>query len=275
MLTNLKFFNAGYCMQNEFLTGTGTFRWRKFHAVFASFEHPVHGKCLIDTGYGPMFLEATARLPGWIMRNLLFTPYRQTVFEPDFLSRLEIDPQQISHIFVSHFHADHIGGLSRFRESQFVARTESLQWLETLSPWKQLHHGFLPQLLPDNFLSRCLPVAEDRFRETPDVAGRIPAIDYWGDGSLILLDLPGHARGHTGYLLNTDRGRICYAVDSFWDSRTFEKARRLPLPARRVQYSIVDYMETQHRLREFAASTQVPVLACHCERTQQYVANKD
>ncbi len=270
MLRNVRFLNAGYCIQNEFLTGVDTFRWRRFYAVCMTFDHPVHGRCMIDSGYGPRFLDATARLPHRLMRYIVYTPTRQAVFGDSFLSSVNIDPAKISHLFISHYHADHIGGLSRFPFSRLVARLKPLKWLQGLSRIKQLHNGFLEDLLPTDFHARCEAVDEDRFSPHSPYHPEIPAIDYWGDGSLILLDLPGHAIGQTGYILTTDRGTICYAVDAFWDVRAFEAEKRLPLLARRVQHSMKDYDTSLRRLRELHAETGIPVLGCHCKKTQAY-----
>ncbi len=273
-LTHLRYFNAGYCVQNEYFTGTGTLRWRRFSAVFLSFKHPVHGQCLIDTGYGPTFLRIAKRtFSGWLMRHLLYTPAKQPVFQAGFLSSLGIQPEQVSHVFVSHYHADHIGGLDQFPTSQIVCRSEPLYELQSLSPWKQLDNGFLSQLIPHDFLTRVAPVDESRFSIVPQVDSAIPSYDYFGDGSVVLMDLPGHARGHTGYLLNTEQGRIGYMVDAFWDTRTFEQSRRLPFPSRRVQHDPFQYQLTLDRLRDFQKQAGVPLLACHCQTTQSYVEN--
>lgn len=275
-LKNLRFLNAGYCVQNEYLTGTASFRWRRFHAVLLSFEHPVHGHCLIDTGYGPRFLVATARYPARLMRQVVYTPTHQPVFKSSLFPRLGIEPDTISHIFVSHYHADHIGGLTLFPSSRFVARSEPLEWLRSLSRIGQLHNGFLEELLPSDFMARCESVEESRFHVSSSARpGQIPSFDFWNDGSLILLDLPGHAIGQTGYILNTEKGHVCYAVDAFWDYRAFDREHRLPFLARRVQHSEDQYELTQQRLREFRTATGIPVLACHCLRTQEYVENPD
>lgn len=275
MLTNVQFHNAGYCLQNEFFTGTGTFRWRRFYAVFVSFEHPLHGRCVIDTGYGPAFSAATSHLPGRIMRHLLMTPRGQSVFNSDFLTSLDIFPEKVTHVFLSHYHADHIGGLSRFSSSKVVCRPQPLHWLQQLSPWKQLHNGFLPQLIPDDMEQRLLAVEESQFETgrmvVPDVVSDISTTDYWNDGSLMLMDLPGHGIGHTGYMLNTDQGMLCYVVDAFWDIRTFDQKKDLPWPARQVQYSMTEYRATQEKLRQFRESSGIALIACHCGTTQKYV----
>jgi glyoxylase-like metal-dependent hydrolase (beta-lactamase superfamily II) len=280
LLSHVQFHNAGYCFQNEYFTGTGTYHWRKFQAVFVSFEHPVHGRCLIDTGYGPAFLEATRKLPGWIMRHLLYTPSRQPVFSEGYLQQLEIDTAQISHVFISHFHADHIGGLcvqgkNRFPNARLVHRVQPLQWLKTLNPWVQLDQGFLPQLLPDRFSQDGRAIEESAFTDNSAVTSLFRTLDFWNDGSLILMDLPGHAIGHTGYLLNTDQGPIGYVVDAFWDSRTFDQNRRLPWAARRVQHNLSDYESTQEKLRQFRQMTGIPLSACHCKTTQRYVLDSN
>jgi glyoxylase-like metal-dependent hydrolase (beta-lactamase superfamily II) len=273
-LTDLRYFNAGYCVQNEYFTGTGTLRWRRFSAVFVAFEHPVHGQCLIDTGYGPTFLQIAKRtFSGWLMRHLLFTPANQPVFQAGFLSSLGVQPEQVSHVFVSHYHADHIGGLDQFPTSKLVCRPEPLRVLQSLSPWKQLDNGFLPQLIPHDLSARLAPVEESRFSIVPHIDSAIPSCDYFGDGSVVLLDLPGHACGHTGYLLNTAQGRIGYVVDAFWDTRTFQQSRHLPVVSRRVQRDPFLYQQTQDRLRELQKQAGIPLLACHCPTTQSYVEN--
>lgn len=270
-LKNVQFHNGGFCFQNEYFTGTGTFRQRRFQAVFVTFDHPVDGQCMIDTGYGPAFLNATARLPGWVMRHLLYTPSDQPVFHRQPLASAQPPVVTAPTIFLSHYHADHIGGVTEHPASRFICRPEPLALLRQFSPWKQLHHGFLPGLLPNDFDQRVDAIDNSRFTSNPAFFDDLLTLDYWNDGSLILLDLPGHALGHTGYILNTATGPIGYIVDACWDTRQLMQGKRLPWISRQLQQDPTAYESTQQRLMALHRRTGIPLLACHCERTQAYV----
>jgi hypothetical protein len=60
----VSFVNAGYCTQLGYFAGSARRGPAKFHSVFLLLEHAQHGASLIDTGYGPWFLEATRTFPG-------------------------------------------------------------------------------------------------------------------------------------------------------------------------------------------------------------------
>lgn len=269
-LTNLRFHNGGYCRQSVYLSGVPSFGFRRFYAVFLEFEHPTHGRCLIDTGYGPAMLEATRRFPHRLMRWLTPIPKRQAIFEPGYPQSIGVAPDSIDRIFVSHFHADHIGCTRQFPTATFIYRNESLETLSSLSPMKQMDHAFVPELLPDDFVARGETIAEDRFNSEAKCAP-FGSFDYWGDGSLTLIDLPGHAVGHTGYLLNTDKGRVLYVVDAFWDQRSWRRGGRLPLVSRRIHHSYSVFLETQRGITELCQRESLVPLACHCPETQAYV----
>ena len=233
-LKNVRFINHGSCWQSQYFTANGRWSFRRFQAVAVCFEHPTHGRCLIDTGYGPSYLRATAGFPARLARWLLPVDRKSAAFSMagDFSRQLGISLDQIKFVFISHFHGDHIGGLDLLPHCQVVYRSAMLTQLKTLSHRQQLTHGFFSELIPSDLDSRTIPIDEADWR--PDVlqdcewacyprfdAGRateqaLQAIDFWGDGSLVLFDAPGHAMGHMGFLLNTHPRPIVYAVDAFW-----------------------------------------------------------
>ncbi len=240
-------------------------------AVFVSFEHPSHGRCLIDTGYGPDLFEATRRFPWRLLRWFTPIPKRQPFTQTGYLETLKIDPQKIQTVFLSHFHVDHIGGTRLFPESQFVYRSESLDQLNQMTHWKQINDGFVPALLPADFRERGTEVKESSFSAGAKPLEQFQTFDYWGDGSLMLIDLPGHALGHTGYLLNTNTGPMLYVVDAFWDSRPFETGRKLPWLSRHIFHSYKLSQQTNQRLRDLSKQHSLVPLACHCPLTQRLI----
>src|SRR5262249_6934860 len=126
--------------------------------------------------------------------------------------------KDIKHLFVSHFHGDHIAGLRDFPEACFTYRGDAFEALSRESMWGQIHHGFLAQLLPRDFVERGSAIDLPKSAaQTSNSLSEFRTLDYWGDGSLLLVDLPGHALGHTGFVLRTDAATVFYIVDACWD----------------------------------------------------------
>ena len=271
-LGRVTFLNSGYCTQWSNLAGRPTWRRDRFHAVFVYLEHPRFGAALIDAGYGPPFLEATRRFPERLYRWL--TPANIGPGPAEVLRSQGLDPAAIRTIFVSHFHGDHIAGLADFPAARFVHRRDVLDRLRPLGAWQRLHHGFLADLLPADFAERGDPFTSDAFRPGVDEWSEFRVLDWWGDGSVVLVDLPGHADGHMGYLLRTPTGPVFYIVDACWDIDVMMRAGKLPFISRRVQHSYTAYVDTQAKLRRLLArAAELPMWACHCPRTQRHVAN--
>lgn len=262
--------NVGHCWQSRYFAGAGGFTPRRFHAVVVHFKHPDHGECLIDTGYGPDYWRVTRSFPERFLRWVTPLSRRQPVFGSSYPACVGVDAARITTVFVSHFHADHIGGLRQYPAARLVYRQSALDWLSGLGRWRQIHQGFLAGLLPDDLASRGESVGEEPFERRPELGG-LSGFDYWGDGSLWLVDLPGHAVGQMGFVLTTAQGRLGYAVDAFWDGEVWERGKKLPWLARKVQHSWPDYEATQAALRRSAAATGITWLGTHCPRTQAWV----
>ncbi len=273
-LSQVQFHNGGYCVQLGRMAGADSWKPRQFHAVFVSFVHPIHGLCLIDTGYGPATRDANRSFAGMLMSILLPIPRRQVFDEPNYPNNvLPFTADDVQRVFISHFHADHIGGLSLFPKSTWVYRDATLRGLLEASWTSRLHHGFFPQLLTDALQTQCDVIEETMFQHSDAEVHGFLTYDYFGDGSLILVDMPGHALGHTGYLLRTSNlGEIFYVVDACWDMESWACQRSLPWISRALPQDHVAYQQTQEKMRRMAASFPGPLLACHCPLTQAYVA---
>lgn len=267
-LKEVRFLDGGHCVHLEFLTGVRSFCWRRIHATFVSFVHPEHGPCLIDTGYGPWIYPATRSLLERGVRWLTPIPRNQSFRTNDYWNRHSIDPQQVTHIFISHFHIDHIGSLRSFPNARLVYRKDAYDELSGMTRWQQIHQGYFSKLLPDDFEARGVPTDQSQLKLSRDGKLPFPALDYWGDGSLWLVDLPGHALGHTGYLMHDEQDSYFYATDAYWDRRYIQSERKLPGLARNVQHDSQKYEETVARLRQWEREAGKLTIACHCPTTQ-------
>lgn len=286
-LNNIRFLNAGYCRQFAYWTGTGKLSICKFQAVLVYFEHPRHGSFLIDTGYDQHFYSAASRFPFRLYRWLMPTSVDRDNCLTTALSRASINPAKLSGLFLSHFHPDHIGGLSALPRLPLILRRKPLDELRAMSSLQQLHHGFIPGLFDASRDQDIVSIQEEQFnhQQLPsDIVPTLncseqaqslwPMLDYWNDGSLLLIDLPGHAMGHTGFIMNGPTGRLFYIVDATWNVDVLRSGKQLPWLARKLQPHYSTYWETQQKLYQLSRqNSQLTMLACHCPRTQSHVEN--
>ncbi|HEX6820157.1 MAG TPA: MBL fold metallo-hydrolase [Ktedonobacterales bacterium] len=257
------FLDTGYCVASEAHAIEGGARRRiAYHSLVALLRHPEHGWLLWDAGYTPRMLEATSRLPEALYR--LVTPL---CLRPDLavvrqLARFGLESRDIQRIVVSHFHADHVAGLRDFPHSGFLATRIAYEDAASRRGFAALRRGILSALLPEDFAERAelLPA----FIGEP-LGSLGPTHDLFADGSLLLVALPGHARGQIGLLANTESGPVLFAADSCWLSRSIREER----PPARITNLLADDPEavrkTIGRVHAFAAANpSVRIVPSHC-----------
>lgn len=105
---------------------------------------------------------------------------------PEQLARIKVDPKQIEVIGISHYHYDHMGQAQLFPQARLLIGKGDAQVLRT----------------PGN--PRAKPLAH-----WINGDGNIEEIggdkDVFGDGSVLMLDMPGHTPGHHGLLVKLAR----------------------------------------------------------------------
>ncbi len=255
--------DTGYCLASEHhLIRTGTRRTVHCHSIVAILEHPQHGWFLWDTGYAPRMLEATRWLPFRLYRwatPLRLDPKLAVVAQ---LARFGLTPADIRSVIVSHFHADHLCGLRDFPQARFVATKSAVDDVARRRGWSALRRGLIPSLLPEDFAER-LTLLPDFIGAPLGALG--PTHDFFGDGSVRFVMLPGHAHGQVGMLVQTDDGPLFFVADGAWMSR----AIRENAPPHWLTHLIVDdagaMQQTLTQLHEFArAHPEVTMIPTHC-----------
>ncbi|NNJ13604.1 MBL fold metallo-hydrolase [Chloroflexales bacterium ZM16-3] len=231
-------------------------------ALVALIGHPQHGWTLFDTGYAPRMLEATRRLPWRLYR--LATPLRirpeQAAVRQ--LAQIGLAPADIRRVIISHFHADHVAGLRDFPDVPVIASAEAFVSIAGRRGLNALRRAHIPALMPDDMAARAVALPAFTGPPLPHLG---PTHDLFGDGSLLLVNLPGHARGQIGALLQTESGPVLLAADGAWTSRAIREQR----PPARLTYFFVDDARAVGRtlanLGAFAAARpDVRIVPCHC-----------
>lgn len=245
-----------------------------FPATVALIYHEQFGYILFDTGYSLRFHEVTKRFPEKLYA--LVTPVdisaEETLVEQ--LRRRNITNKDIKLIILSHFHADHIGGISDFPTAQYIYLKHAYDALQNLSTVRAVFNGFLKKLLPDDFLNR-----SSAFTFTARTSTKLDydyfsdGYDVLGDGSLIAVELPGHAPGHIGLIVHADKGAYFLVGDACWVRENFTCDSQPHWLVRRfVLHNVAQYKATLNQLKQFHLHyPEVKIVPCHCRTSHALV----
>lgn len=237
MTVQLTLLTAGSCRDPERMVRRhGSWRPVTIPSMVGVIRHSDLGVVLFDTGYTPRFFTETARMPASMYARI--TPVSCAAGDTAVaqLRRAGVDPQDVSLVLISHFHADHVSGLRDFPAARFLYFRSALdpQWADRGS-LRQLRHGFLPGLLPVDFDARSEFVDDRAAVPLPLPVPELgPGFDLLGDGSVLGIDLSGHVPGQLGLLIRTaHQAAVLLVADACWSSRALTH-NELPHPLARL-----------------------------------------
>jgi glyoxylase-like metal-dependent hydrolase (beta-lactamase superfamily II) len=116
---------------------------------------------------------------------------------PDQLARIGVRPEQISILGISHYHFDHTGQAATFAHARLIMGAADIAALRGTDPGIER-----APLAP--WLTGGGRVTEARGDH-----------DVFGDGSVIMLNLPGHTPGHTALLVRLASGPVMLSGDTW------------------------------------------------------------
>lgn len=130
----------------------------------------------------------------------------------DQLATLKVDPAKIGRIGASHYHGDHIGQAQDFPGATLLIGKDDWEALKAVQP------GAPPRMgAPDP-----KPVAH-----WTSGAGKVDPVtgdrDVFGDGSVVMMNLPGHTPGHHALLVRLkNKGPVLLSGDTAHTTSNYE-----------------------------------------------------
>ncbi|KAF8064008.1 Metallo-hydrolase/oxidoreductase [Lyophyllum atratum] len=198
--------------------------------------------------------------------NNMALDVRQDVVES--LAKGGLATTDIATVCLSHCHFDHVGDPQLFPTSAFLVGAAAAS----------LFNPGYPANPSSNYPSNLLPADRTRYLSPDDWApvGPFPrALDFYGDGSLYIVDAAGHHHGHLNVLARTSAdGRwLLMAGDSahHWSLVTGENEIATAHGCAHMDKEAAE--EHLARIREFMKEPRVRVLLAHDE--PWYKENKD
>jgi glyoxylase-like metal-dependent hydrolase (beta-lactamase superfamily II) len=259
---------AGYCHSSEHHSLAGGRKLLlKFPGILGLIRHPQHGPILFDTGYGMHFYDEIRQFPGWLYGKATPVFLKEEETAANQLRRRGIRPEDISLVILSHFHADHVAGVKDFPNARFACYEHAYQQLRRMNGLRAVTHGYLGGLLPRDFESRATDLAGlNQVELPPQFRPFTTGVDLLGDRSVVAVDLPGHALGHYGILVDCDPRPFFMVGDACWHGKAYREDL-MPhwLPQHLVFSDRHAYRHSLHQLHELCkANPDLIIAPSHC-----------
>jgi glyoxylase-like metal-dependent hydrolase (beta-lactamase superfamily II) len=261
---SLSVIRGGEMRSQEGFSVRGGSLMKSFISALVAFvvEHP-QGRLLIDAGVArdvPQHLKTTP----WLLQTFASLTVRQPTV--DALAARGIEPRDLRGIVLTHSHWDHVSGLADLREvpvwitSQELTHARSNDDGGTL--YRQLESEGPLQLrdltFPDGEYG---PFAKSH--------------DFFGDGSVVIVPIPGHTPGSIGVFVSSSSGeRFLIIGDTAWAKEGVDWPAEKPWLARRmVDFDAATVREQLILLHQLQSTNpDLVIVPAHDARVQEAIA---
>jgi len=183
----------------------GDFTFTDYNSFFSdTSEYPSGPKRLVGSCYlirhGDQYMLWDTGIPAGVVGHPIETPQihatlRSTIV--DQLARIDVRPEQVSIVAISHYHFDHTGQAASFPHARLIMGAGDIAALRGTEPGVERE-----PLAP--WLTGGGQVTEAR-----------GDLDIFQDGSVRMMDLPGHTPGHRGLLVRLRSGPVLLSGDTY------------------------------------------------------------
>jgi N-acyl homoserine lactone hydrolase len=182
--------------------GNGTYDPRRFSDTFAYTEtsKPFAYSCYVIKHGADVMVWDTGYLPGSV-------PSATNKPLADLLKQIDVDPDAVKFVGISHFHPDHTGQLAALKNATLLIGK---------GDWDGINAN--PPMGGANVKGFAEWIAEKRKVE-PQSADK----DVFGDGSVMMLRTPGHTPGHSSLLVRLkEMGPVILSGDAVHFRENYE-----------------------------------------------------
>lgn len=216
-------------------------------------QHP-QGNLLFDTGFGSN-VDAHFRTTPWLMQATARYEKEPTVAAQ--LKAAGIAPQSLKAVVLTHAHWDHVSGLEDLRGVPVWINQRELDFVNSGTPLTAL--------------ARTLGTQDYRvygFNSGPYL-GFASSYDVFGDGSVVIVPVPGHTPGSIVAFIALPSGqRYALIGDLAWQTEGIELPAEKPWIARRLvdddPAAVRDALVRLHQLQ--AAMPNLLIVPAHDRR---------
>jgi N-acyl homoserine lactone hydrolase len=166
------------------------------------------------------------------------------------LAQLQLKPEQINFVGISHYHGDHVGQVASFPQATLLIGKGDWDALNDAKNASKPN----PAINPANFShwisggGKVEPVSGDK--------------DVFGDGSVIMLNTPGHTPGHHSLLVKLkDKGNVLITGDLSHFHETYDSNGVPTFNTNRA-----DTLASLDRFKQLAANLHATVIIQHDAR---------
>lgn len=211
--------------------GKGITDMKLWHSTFSGVlvRHP-HGDLLIDTGLSPDALAEVNELPTdeRTFGQGIVNSAKDRIYPSQALSKAGERNGALKAILITHAHYDHIGGALTLDAPVLVSAAER-RWI--------IAEAKSPTIVPPSMVAKLSPRLQLISYDSGPYMGFAQSKDYYGDGSVVVVPVPGHTPGSQGAFLNAG-GRRLFLIGDTTD--TLEAAYR-GLPKSDIVRTATDY----------------------------------
>lgn len=212
-------------------------------------RHPRAGTILVDTGFHPD-ANCNRRKDFGLAMNVVFQALETApITYEDQLRRLDVEPEDVERVIMTHLHVDHTSGMRLLPNARFVV--SGPEWDAANEPGAG-NRGFIQHHFP--------PESRLDFVDFTDTHERYGTFertrDLLGDGSIRLVATAGHTKGHMSVLVRMAGGRQALLVgDASYTLRSIDE-QILPL----LTVNDKRYASTLKELKAFRERDRTAIL---------------
>jgi N-acyl homoserine lactone hydrolase len=163
----------------------------------------------------------------------------------DQLAKINVTPDQIKYVGISHYHGDHTGQVASFPKATLLIGAREWEAITAPKPAEGVNYKPFEHWIKGEGKVEPLPLDKDVF----------------GDGSVIVLRTPGHTPGHQALLVKLASGNIILSGDAvhFRENLDTDGA-----PA--FNYDRAQTVASVERLKKIAANLKAQIIIQHDAR---------